>query len=568
MTEEKIHKDLNTKEQSLVEQILEDYELYKNQSSKQRNVWVDCYTSYNSLLAKRENPYLSNIFVPKTHEAVEILSAFLIGDNQLVRAKPAGVNDVLKSEPIQKLLQYQWDKVLRAREKIEVWAKEAVIFGTGIMKVGWIDDPKKKFDDPFIEVVDLPHFYADFYIQDIQEQDSVIHEIFTTKEKIKKLYKNPNVDLIEEFDTDPTSLSFQSQDASTIESKKKIRLLEYWTPENVMTIAEGKDGWVFLRKDKNPYEFIPFVVLRYKVSPLPNRFYGIGAIEPTLVIQKAINNIVNEMFDNITLINQKMWIKRRGASINPQDLVARPGGIIEVTDINQDLQPVQVSDIKASIQMLYQLLDAEFQQASGAINLLKGLPGAEFATEVALQQRNVFSLLNRVTEHFKMALSELGQMLVEVNLKNITTNRVVKILETDEEDRWLEIKPNEINGKFDIDIQVDRAMETDRTIMSKQLIDFLAVATRDENMMAKIDTTKIYKKWLELQGFADVEEFFKKKQALSPQMAQGVQEAQGVQGTHASKERISNPILLKGRELPKREEELSTRGLVKATTPI
>jgi len=555
-----IHPALNLDEQSIVEKVLADLELYKEQSQQQRQMWADCYTAYVSSLDNRNNPYLANLFVPKTHEAVEILTAFLVGSNQTIRAKPAKVGSTYKAEPIQKLLQFQWQKVLRAREKIEIWAKEAVLFGTGIMKVGWLDDPDKKLDDPFMEVVELPHFYCDFYTYDIQEQPSVIHEIFTTEDKVKKMYpESKNIELVEAPDTEPTSLSFKSVDSSVANEVKKIKLLEYWTLDKLITLVETKEGWVVLRNEENPYKtkkkrgFIPFVVCRYKLSPLPNRFYGIGAIEPTLKVQKAINNVINEMFDNITLINQKMWIKRRGASINPQDLVARPGGIIEATDINQDLKAVEVSDIKGSIQMLYNLLDAEFQQASGAVNLLKGMPGAEYATEAALQQRNVMSLLNRVVDHFRLALSELGQMLVEVNIRNITTNRVIKILEGEKEDQWMEIKPNEIDGEFDIEIQVDRVMETDRIVMSKQLVDFLAVAGRDPNVLSQIDTTKLYKRWLELQGFADVDEFFIKKPTPTPTTPIPPSEYRSYRE--------------KGRELPKREEELSRKGAMKAFMP-
>lgn len=561
----KIHSELNKKDHDIVETIIEEFELYKEQSSSNRITWGECYDAYCSIAEQSKNPYMANVYLPKAHEATELLTSFLIGSSQIVRAKPADKDDSKKADPIQKLLQYQWQKVLRANEKTETWVKQGILFGTGVMKVGWIDEEDKQLDDPFIETVELPRFYADYFTKDLQDQHSVIQEIISTEDKVKNnvAYKDSkNLKFIEAPEiTNITERTFAGADSiSEIKSKnvvKKVRLLERWTYKEVITLAETQNGWVVLRREDNPYNFLPFVIFRYKNSPLANRFYGIGAIEPTLIIGKAMNSAMNQMFDNITLINQKMFLKRRGASINPNDLVARPGGIIEVTDINQDIKALEVSDIKASISMLLNVLDSEFQQASGAVNLLKGFPGAEFATEVAIQQKNVTTLLDRVTNHFHIALSELGQMLVDVNLENITTNKTIKLMETDNEDIWLEVSPDEINGKFDIDVQVDRTAQTDRIIMAKQFIDFLSVAAKNPDVSQQIDWMPIMRKWLEFQGFADTDMFFKKSQMPQGNMA----ELRGASpGQRAA---------LRTNEAPKRGEELSTQGLNQsAVSPI
>ena len=177
--------------------------------------------------------------------------------------------------------------------------------------------------------------------------------------------------------------------------------------------------------------------------------------------------------------------------------VANPDKLaVEVTDVDKDLKSLETSDIKNSIQMLMQLLNGEFQEASGAINLLKGLSSADTATEAALQQRNVTNTLDRVITHFHTSLSELGQMLVQVNLINATSNFTIKIMEDDESETWMEVSPDEIDGKFDIDVQVDRTAQTDRIIMAKQLIDFLSVISKNEQMMQQVDIVPFFKKLL------------------------------------------------------------------------
>lgn len=549
---------ISQKDKDTTEQILDEFSLYEEQSQDLRRIWGDCYQAYKSSLDDSKNPYLSNIYLPKTHEAVELLNAFLIGNKHLVRAKGADKGDAKKALPVQKLLQYQWQKELRAYDKIETWVKQGILFGTGILKCGWIDEADKDLDLPFIEPIEISRIYVDFFVKDIQDQYSVIHEIITTEDKVKNntayihkkgiknlvIAKGNDNSLDLDFDASDNALS--SDTGNTI---KKVRLLERWTTDKVITIAEVAGGWVKLREDDNPYGFLPFVKFVYKTSPLSNRFYGIGAIQPTLIIQKAINTTMNQMFDNISLINQSMWVTRRGASINPQDLLRRPGGMIEVTDISKDIRSEEVNDIKGSIQMLMQLLGNEFQEASGAVDLLKGIGTGDTATEAALTQKNVTTVLDKVIEHFHMSLSELGQMLVEINLLNITTNKTIKIMEDDDTETWLEVSPDEIDGKFDIDVQVDRTAQSDRLIISKQLIDFLAVASKNPQVMQQVDVIPLFKRWLELQGFADVEEFFKKVE-----MPQGMASlAGGV--TPGTGDLRTQP------ELPKTGEELGQPGI-------
>jgi hypothetical protein len=113
-------------------------------------------------------------------------------------------------------------------------------------------------------------------------------------------------------------------------------------------------------------------------------------------------------------------------------------------------------------------------------------------------------------------LKELGRMLAKVNLKNITTNKTIKVMETNDQDLWLEVLPEELDGDFKVEFTVDRTTNNDKIIMSKQLIDFLTLIANDPNV--QVDRKKLYKKWLELQGFYDVDFFFE-EQNKATQMA-------------------------------------------------
>jgi hypothetical protein len=493
---------------------------YQECSSSRRSKWVECYEAYMSLLDETKNPFLSNLFIPKTHEAVELLSAFLAGPNQSIQCEAEGVDDTAKARVAEKLLEFQWRKVLGARQKIVTWIKQMLCFGDGVMKVGWdISKNRGEGGVPFMAPVSLPDIYMDYFSPTFQSSPSVIHRIVKNLEDIKsdKRYNDGRNHIIPigagREEEELTQFS-QFDDTVISESKEapKGELLERWTLKRVVTTGNTVAGTQVLRNIPNPYGFIPFVKVRCKASPLPNRAYDIGGIEPTLKLNKAFNDMVNEVFDNVSLINNKQWFKRRGAKINPMDLVRRPGGVITVDDINTDLKAEEIGDIKPSALEMLKILDNEFQQASMVVNLLKGVPGAEFATEAVIGQQNVQTLLDQVDGNIKDALSELGQMILALNLKFLSKKQLLKITDNEKESVFLEFDPKEIDGKYDVRISADRSAIMSKAVRQKQFVDFLNITGRDESLLQQYPDfrVKLYKKWLEEAGFGDVDSFFEK----------------------------------------------------------
>ncbi len=515
MTKEK--KEITTPADSIAEKINKQKEYFITSSSSVRSKWVECYQAYQSWLDSTLNPFLANLFIPKTHESVELLTSFLIGENQSIAAEPEGKEDTKKAMVVGKLLEYQWRKVLMARNKIITWVKQGLIFGNGIMKVGW--DFEK--DEPFMECVNLPDIYFDYYIASLQDS-SVIHRIIRKVEDVKndEKYNSKRKEVVSMSDNvqDEKNSRFDTYDHTVISAPADdvTELLEAWTDDKVITIAPTSLGYQVIRSIENPFGFKPFVKLKIKNNPLPNRAYDTGAIEPTLKIQRAFNDAVNLFFDDASLINNPMSIERRGANITPTDKVRRPGGSVKVDDINADFKWDAIPDIKNSLLELIKFLDEEFQQASMVNNLLKGMPGAEFATEAAIGQSNTQQLLNMVDGNIKDALSELGQMIIEINLQNITTIRSIKVLDNDKETIWMDIDPKQIQGQYDIKISADRSATLTKAVRQKQLINFSALISKDPLIIQKYPSLpeKVYRKWLEDAGFGDIDYFF--EQAPAP----------------------------------------------------
>jgi len=510
----------------IVNKILSEKEYFINCSQTKRANWRDYYEAYNSKDSSADNPFLSNLYIPKCHEAVELLAAFLAGKNQNITVSPDGRGDTMKAKVAEKLLTFQWHKVLYAHDKIVKWVKQAILFGNGFMKVGWNMEGDK--DEPFMQVIGIDQLFADYYTDNLQESP-VIHRIVKDLDCIKEdtRYNDNRKKLIPLTDSDieEDETKFSNSD-DTVYSEKpqgnRGELLEYWTADNkkIITIGQTDLGWVELRnilnpnKDQDNKQFKPFVKMKFKTNPLPNRMYDTGGIEPALHIQKAFNDAVREFLDNAMLINNKGWIVRKTAGISPKDLVRKPGFIIKTDDINADIRSEEVGDIKASMFDMIQFLDNEFQQASMVINLLKGIASADTATEAAIGQQNVQTMLDLVDSNIKDAFHQLGQMLMDLNIANLTSKTTIKILDDDKQTMFMDVEPETIKGKFDVTISADRPASESKAVRQKQLLDFLAIVRNDPVVMQTYPdlTIKIYKEWLTQAGFSDIDYFFEKQE--------------------------------------------------------
>lgn len=518
----------------LAQKVISERDYYLSCSKPVRNRWGDYYRAYKLVSDETKNPFLANLYLPKVHEAVELLASYLVGPNQSVSAGALGKDDTRKAQVAEKWLEFMWKKTLLVRDKLVTWVKQAALFGNGYMKVTWDADKK----DVCVEVIPIADLYFDFYQRDIQDSYSVIHRIVRPVEEVKndERYRPSIRKRVVGGDApkDERNTTLQDQKVETDGPNPDAELYERWTKDRIQTVAATSMGYEVLRDVENEYKdsdgnpFFPFVKMRFKTNPLPNRAYDIGDVEPTLKIQLAFNDLVNEIFDNVSLINNKMWVKRRGAKINPQTIVRRPGGIIEVDNIETDIKGEEVSDIKQSALATLTILDNEFQQASMVANILKSVPGTDTATEAALAQNNSQMLLEMVNQNVTDALSQLAEMVLEVAFSHVKKIDSIKVLDNDEQVAFIEgLKTKDIRGKYDIEVRPDREALVPRVVKQKQMIDLLGAVNASPTILQKYPNLpeKIVKRLLENGGEGDISYFFGEQEQV-----QQIQPMQGMGG--------------------------------------
>lgn len=177
-------------------------------------------------------------------------------------------------------------------------------------------------------------------------------------------------------------------------------------------------------------------------------------------------------------------------------------------DINKDLAPETIGDVKQSMIEMLNRLDREFQAASMISSLL--LQFSDTATGDSLEQQPLQTLRDMINQNIVDALSEVGQMALTITLANKEGRASVVMYENEKETATLDFEIKAIDGFHDVRIVPDRNDMTSKLGQNKVMVDFTKLVATDQQTRAQYPSLmqKIYKRFLENGGVGDVDYFF------------------------------------------------------------
>ena len=118
------------------------YELFRR--------WLSLYHQVTTEKAK----FKANLFIPLVYPIVSTILPRMVSNLPKFRYEPREESDNQAIEQMSRLVDYQLDR-MDFFKKLKMWAKDTLIFGTGIVKVFWFRDDDKEYNDPQLESVDL-----------------------------------------------------------------------------------------------------------------------------------------------------------------------------------------------------------------------------------------------------------------------------------------------------------------------------------------------------------------------------------------------------------------------------
>lgn len=462
--------------------------------------WYKLYRSYADPSTFREGR--SHLFIPYVFHIIETqvprLVNTLVNTRPFVQTQPLGYPSPERERRAKKmnlLLDYQFQVKIRFVMLVTDVIKAALMYGTAITRQGWRYERKEipvrvpmrelgvelrtrervmqdrvVHDEPFVRNVPIWDFFFDPSSTSIDDCRYVIERQWMDYSEIVQLEETLGVDFksMEELKRDARSgssagdssnphLDSIARSATGDNNKRGIEVLHYWTNDRYVVVANQK---FTLCSMENPYDHGKKPYSKWVDIPLPNEFYGMGEAEAVEDLQEELNVTRNQRIDNVSLIINKMFKVRRSAQIDGQQLIAAPGGFVEVDEMD-DVAELQFTDVTNSAYNEEERIKLDMDVVSGVNDTQRGTFAQRRETATTM---NI--LANAGAERFKLkvALVAYGGMhdmvnqVIRLNQQYISEEQEVLILGKDGTVGSDVVALDDILGEWDI-VAVGSAVE-------------------------------------------------------------------------------------------------------------
>lgn len=321
---------------------------------------------------------------------------------------------------------------------------------------------------------------------------------------------------------------------------ERFELMHYWTDDNYAILVNRQQ---LVWYGDNPYwrhHKKPFVVASYE--PLPNELYGMSAVQIIAPLAHELNTHRNQRIDNVSLVLNRMWMKIRGADIDEDQLISRPGGVIEVDNFEQ-LRELPMSDVTSSSYAEENIIKMDMEGALGTTAVVRGADPVRQETATEIMQKNANAGIRfevKIMLFQDLGLERLCYLMDMNNQQFIDAARLVKLFGENNAWEWYIAKPGELIGEHEYrpaGSNVDPA--ANREVRRQQLTQMLQ-AVHALNM-PYFDRYKLARLWAESFDLRNVDaimipeqqwrqmEMMQQQQLVLQQLLQGAQRGGGSQ---------------------------------------
>lgn len=378
--------------------------------------------------AKNNDDWKSNIVIPITSSIIEAELSEINNQDLMPWVTARGSEDESKAHVMNAILGYTWDT---AKSNVALFniIKDALIFGTGIGEEYYWKEPRitkdengneikiLEYDDCYLEPVSLWDFYVDEkarafsgpngardcirrYVMDIDD--------FKTFFDTPKWNKLGNVDKVK-AGGDANYYQYYTP-PERLQHDREVEVLWYRSkPDDLLAIV-ANDVVVFYGPLPNKHKQLGFI--RVIDVARPYQFYGKGEAELVDSLAEENNTLRRMIIDRNHLDIDKPVFVSDTLTLEDEDTIARPHGIIPVGDVN-GIKFAEYSDIALSVFKTLELLGDDKVRVTGMDERQQSVAGAGTATEAAILKEATLKRLNlKIWQIKNDTLVDLGKLRV------------------------------------------------------------------------------------------------------------------------------------------------------------
>ena len=552
------------RQQALVQTLFKEKSTYEQSTQDLRREYVDIFNAFQGDMEKVKNvPYKSKKAIPKLRTESAYIKGNIFSGEPVLEVEPEGKDelDIMVAQYLEKIGNYRFRTIPNFFDKIESWAGQGVDFGTSLIFPIWVFKTKKYKekvqvpqedgsvaieekeyekvikDEPDLLTPNIIDCYFNRLIPQINGeggQSSLIYGWIKSGEEVRnnQLFDAVGPDGVlnrtkvvgqSSIPVTPYDSSAQLPAQALNSQLDTVIGFVRVTHDKVYEVADGKEK-LLLREYDNPYGCINAVKFIFEKNCIPNFFDGVGTGQNTLGIGKIFYQSFAQLGDIVKLIGNPMFMFRKGLGIDKRQLVAKPGGGIEINTkepLDNVMRVISFPDVKQGTMDYLNKVDDEHKRASGANDLIQGGSSSETLGQDKIAITSTTNRFENVRKRFNNALSDLAKMLIEMELLNLQSPDAPILKIFPEEDRpmiyQLLINVRD-NLKFNVKIKANSAIARNRDAESKRLTELFALS---KDILIDREKRAFLRKIATRQGEEDVDDMIMERNPeLEAQMQQ------------------------------------------------
>jgi len=420
------------------------------------------YDSLYTVMGTIPAPWRSKVYVPVlARQTWALVSKFLAikpGFQVRVSNPEEGLDDIdEKAMKAQRKLEYDFENPYldnSMRDKLFAPLLDAVVTGTGLVKVKWCVDEDKRYEREIdaegnadlskekkttkkisyndVEPVNIFNVLVSPAATDLYNAPWIIIKEYKTMKELKDAGIYNNLDQLsgnDAYDDDFTAYNFSRNRLTSTQNRKddtidRVKVYECYEGDTIQTFAEsqstdsGPSGWVPLLERKNPYWFGKYPLVKFHVKKRPFDFWGEGIYETTYRLQSAYNDVYNHFLDQWNLAENSMLMVKENSNVN--DYIVEPGGTITFRGETPPTQFKHAMPDPRAMETILNHLDSAVEGVTIS-QYAAGLPNDQTdktkgtATGIVKLQEAAGDVVTFMRQNFSQSIVQIGRMWLSNN---------------------------------------------------------------------------------------------------------------------------------------------------------
>lgn len=438
-----------------------------------------------------------------TFSTIETMTSALFGTKPRFQYTAPADKFGQNTDILNALVNYYWDKDKWSMKVIN-WGRDMLRYGTSVIYLHWDGNCPKMinvpirdfFIDPTCNSLENAAYMGRRYLTSMDELKSfeIVDMEKTTELEVVMKPKYKNLDQVsktkngagENTDKEEKDMWYGS---TVSDEDSLVEVIEYWTKDRVVSIAnrstviEDSENYykskAKLNGEKYAKGLMPFCVLRDYVDG--SLFYAKGEIDFIADQQELLNDLTNQNIDSITFtLNQMYTLDPRYAHLL-EEIENMPGAIYPVEA--GALQPIVQRPVPQDAFLERTNIKNEMRETTASNEIIKGTSaqggGSQTATEIQAQIAGAGQRLAlKVTQIEDEGFHQLATLVLQMIKLYVTEPMLVRVVGRDGV-RWEEFNPLEFAGDYDVEVQLETTVNSQKAQQAMQAKEMYAAFLND-----------------------------------------------------------------------------------------